>query len=307
MRRPSELPLMQPARWSVVACLAAVVAAAAPVAATAPDLSDPGELVMTLREVAQRAAEDPVAAAEDPQGLVDPVLNPEEEGTAQPGAPVETKDPAFADRIRDAFEDELLVAGIATAVASLLGLAGFAFVTRYISPKEALRNPQRAMLYGFVRGHPGVHLKKLSEEFAMKTSSILWHVRKLEGAELVRSERANGYRVFYPVEGGIEIRKVSRAITALQNGNARVLFEAVERRPGASPSELATALHIHAGTIRWHLRKLREFGLVDELPDGATSKLFPTPLGKRALQTLLGAPVDRAPVPTTAWVPVAAE
>lgn len=299
---------MQPARWSGLACLAVVVAAAAPVAALAPGSApDPGELLTTLQEVTQQAAEDPVGAAKDPQSALDPVLNPGDETAQDPGAPTETKDPGFADRIRDAFEGELLVAGVATAVASALGLAGFAFVTRYISPKEALRNPQRAMLYGFVRGHPGVHLKKLSEEFAMKTSSILWHIRKLESAELVRSERANGYRVFYPVEGGIEIRKVSRAITALQNGNARNLYEAVERRPGASPNDLAQLLHIHAGTVRWHLRKLREYGLVDELANDAGAKLFPTALGRRALQTLLGVPTERPLAPTTAWVPVAAE
>lgn len=301
---------MQPVRWSALACLAVVVAAAAPVAANdavpGPAVPDPGELVMTLRDIAQGTLEDPAGTVQDPVAALDPVLAGEE-ATKDPGAPAETKDPGFADRIRDAFQGELLVAGIATAVASLLGLVGFAFVTRYISPKEALRNPQRAMLYGFVRGHPGVHLKKLSEEFAMKTSSILWHIRKLESAELVRSERANGYRVFYPVEGGIEIRKVSRAITALQNGNARLLFEAVERKPGASPTELGHALHIHAGTIRWHLRKLREYGLVDELPNDASSKLFATPLGKRALQTLLGVPAERAPLVGPALVPVAAE
>ncbi len=291
-----------------MACLAVVVAAAAPVAALAPDSApDPGDLLTTLQEVTQQAVEDPASAAKDPQAAIEPLLNPGDEATQEPGAPTETKDPGFADRIRDAFEGEVLVAGVATAVASAVGLVGFAFVTRYISPKEALRNPQRAMLYGFVRGHPGVHLKKLSEEFAMKTSSILWHIRKLESAELVRSERANGYRVFYPVEGGIEIRKVSRAITALQNGNARSLYEAVERRPGASPPDLAHLLHIHAGTIRWHLRKLREYGLVDELANEAGARLFATALGRRALQTLLGAPAERPMVPMTAWVPVAAE
>lgn len=256
---------------------------------------------MTVQQAVQDVAQDPVAAVQDPQPILNAILDPEAGSGDEPGAPKETKEPGFADRFRAAFQGELLVAGLATLVASVLGLGGFAFVTRYISPKEALRNPQRAMLYGFVRGHPGVHLKQLSEEFAMKTSSILWHVRKLEGAELVRSERANGYRVFYPVEGGIEVRKVSRAITALQNGNARSLFEAVEHKPGASPLELSNALHIHAGTIRWHLRKLREYGLVDEVPRDGVTLLYATPLGQRALQLLLGTPVERPTMPASSW------
>jgi predicted transcriptional regulator len=273
-----------------------------------PELPSPADLMEAADDAGQAVANDPVATAQDPQPVLKPILDPESSDEQDPAAPVEHRDPGFADRIRDAFEGQVLVAGLATLIASAAGLAGFALVTRYVSPKEALKNPQRAMLYGFVRGNPGVHLKKLSEEFAMKTSSILWHIRKLENAELVRSERANGFRVFYPVEGGIEIKRVSRAITALQNGNARVLYEAVEREAGQSPAQLADRLNIHGGTVRWHLRKLREFGLVEELVRDDGSTFYATALGRRSLQTLLGAPTtERAPLPAAALVPVPAE
>lgn len=294
-----------------MACLVVGLALAAPIAwaaAVSPELPPPGELVDAAEAAGQAVREDPAAAAQDPAPLLEPILDPESGEGQDPGAPVERRDPGFADRIRDAFEGRVLVAGLATLIASAVGLAGFALVTRYVSPKEALKNPQRAMLYGFVRGNPGVHLKKLSEEFAMKTSSILWHIRKLENAELVRSERANGYRVFYPVDGGIEIKRVSRAITALQNGNARALYESVERDAGQSPSQLAERLGIHGGTVRWHLRKLRDFGLVEELIRDDGSQFFATPLGRRSLQTLLGAPTsERAPLPAAALVPVPVE
>lgn len=275
---------------------------AVPALGAAPD---PGELITRITDAASGIAEDPGSAVQDPQGVVDSVLDEGEPAAEEPGAPKEGREVGFADRIRDAFRDEMMVAGLATAVVSALGVGGFAFVTRYVSPKEALKNPQRAMLYGFVRGNPGVHLKKLSEEFAMKTSSILWHIRKLEAAELVRSERANGFRVFYPVDGGIEIKRVSRAITALQNRNARALFESLERHPGANAGQLSTRLAIHSGTVRWHLRKLREFGLVEELVRDDGSRYFPTPLGKRSLETLAGVPTQPAPLRVATPVAVA--
>src|SRR5688500_13236414 len=182
--------------------------------------------VGNLQAAAEDAAADPLgasqAAAENPQQTLEEILEGEEgAGDEQPAPPEERRGVGFADSIRDAFQERMVMASIAGVVLTAFSLAGFAFVTRYVSPKEALKNPQRAMLYGFIRGNPGVHLKKLSEEFAMKTSSILWHMRKLESAELVHSERANGFRVFYPVEGGIEIKRVSRAITALQNPKDR--------------------------------------------------------------------------------------
>jgi predicted transcriptional regulator len=298
---------MQPARRSALACLlVGAVLALAGVAAAAPN---PSEVVGSVQEAGAKIQEDPGAAAQNPRPIIEAVLDPEAPEEERPAAPPQDSDPGFADRIRDAFQDEVLVAGLATVIASLVGLGGFALVTRYVSPKEALKNPQRAMLYGFVRGNPGVHLKKLSEEFAMKTSSILWHIRKLENAELVRSERANGYRVFYPTEGGVEIKRVSRAITALQNGNARQLYEAIERGAGQSPNQLAERLSIHGGTVRWHLRKLREFGLVEELVRDDGSTFYATPLGRRSLQTLLGVPatMDRTPVPAASLVPIPVE
>jgi len=292
---------------TAIALLSVALAACALAPAAAAATPDPDNLLMEARKAAETVLSDPQGAAQDPNGVVNPVLNPDQGGSDAPGGPKDSRDPGFAARLASAFDNGALLAGLATVLASAIGLGSFALVTRYISPKEALKNPQRAMLYGFVRGNPGVHLKKLSEEFAMKTSSILWHIRKLESAELVRSERANGFRVFYPVEGGIEMKRVSRAITALQNPNARMLFEAVERRAGASPAALSSALAIHAGTVRWHLRKLREFGLVEELLRDDGSQFFATPLGSKALQTLAGSPVDVARPALTAPVPLLAE
>ena len=296
------MPLVPRTAIAFLSIALAVAALAAPAAATGVD---PVHTVGQVRKAAENAVSDPNAAVQDPQQVVTTITDAGEESDA-PGGPKDQRDPGFADRIAAAFDDTALVAGFATVLASVIGLGSFALVTRYISPKEALKNPQRAMLYGFVRGNPGVHLKKLSEEFAMKTSSILWHIRKLESAELVRSERANGFRVFYPVEGGIEMKRVSRAITALQNPNARILFETLERRGGVSPQQLAARLSIHAGTVRWHLRKLRDFGLVEELVRDDGSQVFATPLGRKALQTLVGVPVEM-PRPLTSPLPVLVE
>jgi predicted transcriptional regulator len=298
------MPLVPRTAIALVSVALAVAALAAP--ATASEV-DPVHIVGQVRKAVEDTAADPNAAVQDPNQVVTTILAPGDGSSDAPGGPKDERDPGFADRIAAAFDDSALVAGFATILASVIGLGSFALVTRYISPKEALKNPQRAMLYGFVRGNPGVHLKKLSEEFAMKTSSILWHIRKLESAELVRSERANGFRVFYPVEGGIEMKRVSRAITALQNPNARILFETLERRGGISPGTLATRLSIHAGTVRWHLRKLRDFGLVEELVRDDGSQVFATPLGRKALQTLVGVPVEAAPRPLVSPVPVLVE
>lgn len=79
------------------------------------------------------------------------------------------------------------------------------------------------------------------------------------------------------------------------NENARRIQEAVQNRPGQPVKELSERLDIHSGTVRWHLRKLRDYGLVDELVREDGSQFFGTPLGGKAIEAVLGAPTQ-APV-----------
>ncbi len=193
-----------------------------------------------------------------------------------------------------ALRDDIDLFGTIALVITGLGVTGFALVTRYVSPKEALKNPQRSMLYGFIKAQPGVHLKGLSEEFGMKSSSILWHIRKLESADLVRSESSNGFRVFYPVEGGVAAKELGRAVSLIQNANARRVLEVVSSNPGITTKRLASHIGISAGNVRWHVRKMRDGGLMEELVRSDQRSLYPTPLGSNALESAVGRPTTNA-------------
>lgn len=190
------------------------------------------------------------------------------------------------------FEEPGVTAAITATLVGAVGL-GFWYASRYIDPRIALQSPERSMLYGFVKGNPGVHLKQLSNEFKMKTSTVLWHVRKLESADLIRSKKANGYRVFYPVSGGMEASKVSEAITALSNVNARTIFAFLAEHPEAPLRDVTDRLGINAGTVRWHLKKLRKAGLLEDAFDRS---LRVTELGVKAWNQLQGSPATQVPV-----------
>lgn len=202
-------------------------------------------------------------------------------------------------------ENWLLTSLVAAGVVGA-GFASWFLASRYVDPKVALKNPQRSMLYGFIKGNPGVHLKQLSNEFHMKTSTVLWHIRKLEHADLVRSKKANGYRVFYPVSGGMEAKALSTAVTALSNHNAKSIFEFVAINPGAHRRILSGRLTINPGTVRWHLKKLREAGLVAELAQDRFSTYYATDLGLKAMRQVGSLPAEvTAPVIHVAALPTA--
>lgn len=246
---------------------------------------------------------DPGGPAVDPDKVLDDAGNLV--GDENPGggyAPAPPGTDRGVDRIGDEIgsviaENWLLSAGIAAALVGS-SIAGWFLASRYVDPKVALANPQRSMLYGFVKGNPGVHLKQLSSEFQMKTSTVLWHVRKLESAELVRSKKSNGYRVFYPVSGGLEASQVSEAVTALSNANARRIYAHFADSPVVDLRSLPGTLAINAGTVRWHLKKLVKAGLLEESVEPGANVLRVTELGLKALRQLQGTatPIEVATV-----------
>src|SRR5688572_15230581 len=67
--------------------------------------------------------------------------------------------------VTTAITENWALTGVISAAIAGLGFTSWFLASRYVDPKVALRNPQRSMLYGFVKGNPGVHLKQLSNEF----------------------------------------------------------------------------------------------------------------------------------------------
>lgn len=193
----------------------------------------------------------------------------------------------------------LAVAGLAVGLAGLAAVFFFGGA-RFVTPAEVLQNDVRQRIFHYLKARVGANLKQVTDDLELTTTNAIWHLRKLEEAGLIHSKRFNGYKVFYPAEGGIEARRMSLGKTALANGNAQEVFEHVVANPGTHQREIARALGVNHGTVRWHLKKLMLAELIVEARIGKASVYEPTPMGLSALRELSA---QRAPTvvdPSTA-------
>lgn len=178
----------------------------------------------------------------------------------------------------------LAFAGAGMTVAGIVAL-GFLFGgARFVTPAEVLQNDVRQRIFAYLRERVGANLKQVTDDLSLTTTNAIWHLRKLEEAGLIHSKRFNGYKVFYPAEGGVEARRLSLGKTALVNGNAQEVFEHVVAHPGTHQREIARALGVNHGTVRWHLKKLIYAELVVETRRGKASSYEPTSMGLAALR-----------------------
>ena len=191
------------------------------------------------------------------------------------------------------------------ALGALVGLGWF-LGAKFVNSGNVLENDARKQIFEYIQAHPGVHLRAAATALDLSTTNVLWHLRKLEDANLVTSKKFEGYKVFYPVEGGVETKRRAIASSVLRNDNAFQILQYVSTNPSAHQREIARALGVNHGTIRWHLRKLEEAELVRPLKKEHTTHYYVSDLGNEALRGFAVraiTPASAPPVPPAAHVP----
>jgi predicted ArsR family transcriptional regulator len=191
--------------------------------------------------------------------------------------------------------------GVGVAVgAAALGLGAwlaFRGGAKFVTRENVLENDTRSDLYEFLQEKPGTHLRGIADELDLSTTNVLWHLRKLEDADLVKGKKLEGYKVFYPVEGGENAQRKAMASSVLRNDNAQAVLEYVAAEPGAHQRQIARALDVNHGTVRWHLRKMLKTDLVSKVEQGHAIEYYLTDLGADVLQDEVGLEVQATAPP----------
>jgi len=202
------------------------------------------------------------ACAADPLGDADPTVPVPNEGTAT--------GPDW---------NQGLIWGLAGGGLGLVVLAGAAYFLgvgglRHVDRHNVLEHPMRQSLLDVVEDEPGIHLRELASRHDTAVTNTQWHLRKLEMAGLVKTDKVQGRRLYYPTRGGVAAREVALQNAAVQNPNAQRILDFLQSHAGCNQRRLADHLRMNPGTVRWHLRKMESAGLVRGVDEGAQTHYF---------------------------------
>ncbi len=89
----------------------------------------------------------------------------------------------------------------AMGIAAIIGLGASIFVGRiyYADPDKILSNGERKTIFSLIRSKPGIYLKQICVNVSANPTGALWHLRKLERAGLIKTEKINGRRTYRPL------------------------------------------------------------------------------------------------------------
>ncbi|GEM_PF-3237921 len=159
-------------------------------------------------------------------------------------------------------------AGAAIGVAALLGFALY----HRIRPHATLENDTRKAIFEAVCKCPGLGVHVIAERAGVSYSTATYHLERLVAAGMIVMT-PDGNKLCYYKNGGAFTEAERRILPLVKNDEAAKLLEAILDTPGTYRAELAERLGVTATTINWHLRRLREAGLIDEIRQGRNAYL----------------------------------
>ena len=104
--------------------------------------------------------------------------------------------------------------------------------------------------------------------------TLLHHVRKLESAHLIVSQRYGKYRRYF-LNGGAFSRDERSQLAALASPSTARVADLIRSNPGATQRELGGLLGVSPSTILWHVKRLEDVRLVDARREGRCVRYYP--------------------------------
>lgn len=154
----------------------------------------------------------------------------------------------------------------------------FGAVGERVRRKDVLSNKKRKKMYNFILRHPGSHFRDVLRATKASPNEGAWHLRILEKTGCIKSSFFGRYLVYYPNGYRDENQKWSwNARFILRQNMALKIAKSLEGNPGVQVKELAELLSIHPNTIRYHVKRFEELGLVKKISCGRTTRLFLEP------------------------------
>ena len=157
-----------------------------------------------------------------------------------------------------------------TPATEILFSARFLYVLggyRRIYRSNVLKNTNRDRIYGFISSNPGTYPNEIIKETGLNKGVVEYHIRMLEEQSMVVPHKACG-KIHYFLNESTYGEKEKLLLAALKNERHRRIILEILNCEQITHETLAGRIGVSAPTINWHIRHLKEQGIVRADADG---------------------------------------
>jgi len=156
----------------------------------------------------------------------------------------------------------ILISSIAAALA-FVALLGYSRLKR----ESLLEQENRKRIYEYIVKNPGEHFRGIQRALDLEVGVLSHHLNILEREQLVVSEQQGERRVFYPAgmraDDKIRLSRIQEKI-----------LKSIQENPGATQASIAKNLGVSRKVVFYHLKFLRDAGLVEEERGGRRPQYY---------------------------------
>lgn len=138
-----------------------------------------------------------------------------------------------------------------------------------------LDNDVRQRVHQMVEENPGITIKEVTQVCEIGWGTAVYHLKRLEDARLVVSQRHRQHRRYFKNGGGIA-NADKAAFGELKNPTGARLAQAVANQPGSCQKELCAAVGVGASLAHKYLTRLGEAGLLVTQRQWRQVRYYPT-------------------------------
>lgn len=156
------------------------------------------------------------------------------------------------------------------------------FTPANVAGNELNENAHRVL--DFVKENPGCHIRKVKKSLNLSMGTVQYHLDSLEEMGKIVSEKQK-FRRFYFLVGSFG--DVERNILKILNqDSAREILLFIIERKNPTQTDISEILNIAPGTANWHLRRLEEYGIINEKREGKFRRYSMTVTNKTVVNLL---------------------
>jgi len=119
---------------------------------------------------------------------------------------------------------------------------------------------RRGVIYEYVRGHPGNHVRGMCKDLKLATGDLQYHLLWLEKHGFVKTRKNGFYRFVYPTMLFSEGQEVLLGVLSQETPREIILSLLMEE--AMTQGDLAESLGHSQPTVSWHMERLVQLGVV---------------------------------------------
>ncbi len=128
------------------------------------------------------------------------------------------------------------------------------------------------MIYSHISVYPGVSFTIIKNLFNLTDSTLRYHLNYLETKKEITSKIEGRNKCYYPVEQIILNTKTESSLGVYKlNINQERILDIIKRNPWISQKELVLKTGLKNFTVKYNLKKLINFGVVQKKENGRNS------------------------------------